>query len=116
MNEYRNPALLKMIDRQFEMEFPLQHTKLKFHTKVRQTSDFRYFLRPHSWIHFRFRSQQYREIASEMRNYYFGDKHIDNRTLQEFSKMMSDIWFNYGIDLSARIQANKSNADTFFYK
>lgn len=148
VNEFRNPELLKMIDKQFEMEFPLQHTKLKFHTRVNKNKMiiqnkiakilrimiivfpyntykgivcweyiFISFVLFFFFFHFYYvHTQQYSEIATEMRNYYFDDKHIDNRTLHEFSQMMSDIWFNYGIDLSARIHSNKSDGDTFFYK
>lgn len=37
VDEFSNPGLLEMVDKQFELEFPLQHAKLKFHSKVNES-------------------------------------------------------------------------------
>lgn len=114
-DEFSRPDKLNAFDQQFEIQLPMKNAKLKFNSKVKSIVH-RIWLKWDTLSPFLLQlKQQYKEIAMEMRNYYFGNKRISNETFYELSKLMSDIWFNYGIDVSARIQANKSTGQTFFY-
>lgn len=63
-----------------------------------------------------FQLQEYQEIAAKIRKFYFKDTIIDERSLLQYLKLLSDINFAYGIDKSARKHALKSNANTFYYR
>lgn len=67
-------------------------------------------------IFFQYTKQEYKLIADKIRTHYFGKNgRVNNETLSKMCAMMSDIWFTYGIDLTARMQANSSLANTYFY-
>lgn len=55
-------------------------------------------------------------MSKEIRDFYFGDKAVNEDTLDKMNMLMSDINYLYGIYLSARIQAAKSKGKTFFSK
>ncbi|XP_055320352.1 esterase B1-like [Sitodiplosis mosellana] len=90
INELRNPALLKPFDEIFELQLPLRNAKLKFHSK------------------------EYKEMSTKVRELYFKGNRVDNDTITGFQQLMTDVWFLYGIDLNARIHANRTTGHTFF--
>lgn len=53
-------------------------------------------------------------MATKVRDLYFKGNRVDNDTITGFQALMTDVWFLYGIDLNARIQANKSSGYTFY--
>lgn len=52
----------------------------------------------------------------KVRNFYFGNKQINNLTFLEYSKFVSDIAFNYNIDNSVKIHSESSTGRTYFYR
>lgn len=58
--------------------------------------------------------QVYKKISNQIRTFYFNGDHMNRQTLPQMNKLMSDIQILYGLDLSARIQAVKSNGRTIF--
>lgn len=58
--------------------------------------------------------QEYKRIASEIREFYFKGAAIDEKTLIQYIDLLSDINFAYGIDKSARQHAEKTNQKTFY--
>lgn len=58
--------------------------------------------------------QEYKEVSRRVRELYFRGNRVDNDTITGFYALMTDVWFLYGIDLNARIQANKSSGHTYF--
>lgn len=59
-------------------------------------------------------NQEYKDVSAKVRNLYFKGNRVDNDTITGFQSLMTDVWYLYGIDLNARIQANKSTGRTFF--
>lgn len=53
-------------------------------------------------------------MSTKVRELYFKGNRVDNDTITGFQSLMSDVWFLYGIDLNARIHANKSTGHTYF--
>lgn len=53
-------------------------------------------------------------MSTKVRELYFKGNRVDNDTITGFQTLMSDVWFLYGIDLNARIHANKSTGHTYF--
>lgn len=53
-------------------------------------------------------------MSMKVRDLYFKGNRVDNNTITGFYTLMTDVWFLYGIDLNARIQANKSTGFTYF--
>ncbi|XP_031622630.1 esterase E4-like [Contarinia nasturtii] len=90
IEELKNPALLKPFDEIFELQLPLRNAKLKFHSK------------------------EYKEMSTKVRELYFKGNRVDNDTITGFQQLMTDVWFLYGIDLNARIHANRTTGHTYF--
>ncbi|XP_055302656.1 juvenile hormone esterase-like [Sitodiplosis mosellana] len=91
-HEQKQPELLKNFNNIFEIGFPLEMAQLDFDSEV------------------------YKNISRQIRYFYFNEKHVNAETLNGFNTLITDINFLYGIYLSARIQASKSNGRTFFSK
>lgn len=53
-------------------------------------------------------------MSTKVRELYFKGNRVDNDTITGFQALMTDVWFLYGIDLNARIHANKSTGHTIF--
>lgn len=53
-------------------------------------------------------------MSTSVRELYFKGNRVDNNTITGFQALMTDVWFLYGIDLNARIQANASTGYTYF--
>lgn len=49
---------------------------------------------------------------NKIREFYFGDKHVNGETITEMNKLMTDAKFLYPINLNARIQAKSSTGRT----
>lgn len=61
--------------------------------------------------------QEYRELADEVRQYYFGaNSIIDNDNIVAYIDMLSDIFIFYHLDKSAKLQANASTGKTFYFR
>ncbi|XP_031622611.1 esterase B1-like [Contarinia nasturtii] len=86
------PELLTNFDKFFEIGLPLEMAQLDFN------------------------SDNYKNISTEVRRFYFDGKQVNAETLHKMNMLMTDINFLYGIFLSARIQAAKSKGRTFFSK
>lgn len=55
-------------------------------------------------------------MIQEARQFYFGDKPVDKDSLNEFVKLLSDVFFIYGIDKMVRVQAARSSGKTYLYQ
>lgn len=55
-------------------------------------------------------------MIKDVRAFYFGDKPIGENSLKEFVKLLSDVFFIYGIDKSVKAQAKRSDGKTFYYQ
>lgn len=127
IDELQNPTLLKPFDEIFELQLPLRNAKLKFHSKVCNRKKFLLFkfsklsLLFISKYNISFGStvatclnQEYKEMSTKVRELYFKGNRVDNDTITGFQQLMTDVWFLYGINLNARIHANKTDGHTFF--
>lgn len=63
-----------------------------------------------------FQLQEYKKLAKQIRKFYFKDAAIEEGSLVQYMKMLSDINFAYGIDKSAREHAAKTPSKTFYYR
>lgn len=64
-----------------------------------------------------FDSDAYRTISEQIRTFYFGKNgQINKTTILEYSQLISDVGFSYGIDRCARIHGTASAGNIFFYK
>lgn len=55
-------------------------------------------------------------MAQKIRNFYFGERAINGSTIEEFSNLVSDVTFNYGVNRAIRLHASGSSGKTFYYK
>ena len=62
--------------------------------------------------------QQYKNISQKIRAFYYAASsgEINNTTLLEYSKMVSDVAFNYGINRAAQLHTNYTSGRIYFYK
>lgn len=90
--DINNPDGLKTFQERFEVQLPLIDL------------NYSYF------------SKEYDNMIKDVRKFYFGDKPVDANSLQEFVKLLSDVFFIYGIDKSVKAQAKRSTGKTFYYQ
>lgn len=55
-------------------------------------------------------------MVQKIRTQYFGDKAVDRETLYEYTVLISDGAFNYGVDWSARKHGSQSSGRTYYYR
>lgn len=55
-------------------------------------------------------------MAAKIRQHYFGSQTIGSTTLYEYSQLVTDILFAYGIDTAAKMQATASSGNTFYFR
>lgn len=55
-------------------------------------------------------------MAAKIRLQYFSDQDIDAATIYEYSQLISDVGFSYGIDWAAKAQAIASTGKTYYYR
>lgn len=67
-------------------------------------------------LNYSYFSKEYDSMIKDVRKFYFGDKPVDANSLQEFVKLLSDVFFIYGIDKSVKAQAKRSTGKTFYYQ
>ncbi|XP_031619767.1 esterase E4-like [Contarinia nasturtii] len=67
-------------------------------------------------LNYSYFSKDYDNMIKDVRQFYFGDKPVDANSLQEFVKLLSDVFFIYGIDKSVKAQAKRSTGKTFCYQ
>lgn len=90
--EYHNPALLDNFDAAFELEFPRKHHNYDYN------------------------SIEYRQMADDVREFYFPNGTKVSESWAKYSEMLSDIWMVYGVDQSAKLQNSRSTGKTYLYK
>lgn len=90
--DINNPDGLKTFEERFEVQLPLIDL------------NYSYF------------SKDYDTMIKDVRKFYFGDKPVDANSLQEFVKLLSDVFFIYGIDKSVKAQAKRSTGQTYYYQ
>lgn len=61
-------------------------------------------------------SQQYKNLAKEIREFYFKDAAIDENTLKPYIDLLSDVNFAYGINKAVKRHAAKTNSKTYFIR
>lgn len=90
--DINNPAGLKAFQDQFKIQLPLIE------------------------LNYSYASQAYDDAVRDVRSFYFGDKPVNADSLQEFVKLLSDVFFVYGIDKAVKVQAKRSSGLTFYYQ
>lgn len=70
--DINNPSGLQTFEERFEVQLPLIDL------------NYSYF------------SKEYDNMIKDVRKFYFGDKPVDANSLQEFVKLLSDVFFIYG--------------------
>ena len=56
-------------------------------------------------------------MADKVRTFYFGENGTINKaSFSKYLDLLSDLWFSYGVDKAAKLQAKQSNGNTFLYK
>lgn len=59
--------------------------------------------------------QEHQSLTKEIREFYFGDRAIDEHTISEFFELLSDYTFIVGIVKSAKNLAAHSTTGKTFY-
>lgn len=90
--DINNPEGLKTFQDQFKIQLPLVE------------------------LNYSYTSQAYDGAVRDVRSFYFGDKPVNADSLQEFVKLLSDVFFVYGIDKAVKAQAKRSSGLTFYYQ
>lgn len=67
-------------------------------------------------LNYSYFSKEYDNMIKDVRKFYFSDKPVDANSLQEFVKLLSDVFFIYGIDKSVKAQVARSTGKTFYYQ
>lgn len=91
-DDINNPDGLKTFQDRFQVQLPLPELNYSYYSK------------------------EYEHMIQDVRKFYFADKPVDANTLQEFVKLLSDVFFVYGIDKSVKAQAKRSTGKTFYYQ
>lgn len=60
--------------------------------------------------------QGYQQIAREIREFYFKDAAVDEKTLQQYVALLSDISLAYGIERAAKRHAEKSPSKAYLLR
>lgn len=57
-------------------------------------------------------------MVEEIRQFYFGNPNaiVTNETIYKFNELMSDSWFNYGIDQGVKAQLKHTTGNVFYYQ
>lgn len=57
------------------------------------------------------------KIAIDERKFYFNGSHVNKDSFVQYNKMLSDVYFIYGIDKSTKLRAKTaSSSNTFYYQ
>lgn len=109
--EYAKIDLLQNFDRQFEIIAPLSGIssfRALVHFSILIFKSFLILLKL---------NQECRGLQQAIRNYYFGsvEGKVGKESFDKFITLMSDIWFKYAIDKSAKYISKKSKGKTFHY-
>ncbi|XP_052867374.1 juvenile hormone esterase [Anopheles cruzii] len=83
----KDPNLLQTLDGDFERLIPLN-------------------------MHLDRESDEGREFAGKMKQFYLGDRHVSNETIQEMMNLMSDVMFLHGITDFARLHASHNGLNS----
>lgn len=60
--------------------------------------------------------QQYQQLVSEVREFYFGNAEIDEKLIEPYVTLFSDLNFAYHAYKAAKLHAQKTNSKTFLYQ
>nr|CAD7203290.1 unnamed protein product [Timema douglasi] len=61
-------------------------------------------------------TQTCKDIADKLRKFYFGNKPVNEETLENYVDMQSDLHFNYGFYKSVKLQVEQSNSPIYAYE
>nr|CAD7568084.1 unnamed protein product [Timema californicum] len=61
-------------------------------------------------------TQTCKDIADKLRKFYFGNKPVNEKTVQNYVDMQSDLHFNYGFYKSVKLQVEQSNSPIYAYE
>nr|CAD7263059.1 unnamed protein product [Timema shepardi] len=61
-------------------------------------------------------TQTCKDIAYNLRKFYFGNKPVNEETLQNYVDMQSDLHFNHGFYKSVKLQIEQSNSPIYAYE
>ncbi|XP_015591452.1 esterase FE4 [Cephus cinctus] len=56
-----------------------------------------------------------KEIGESIRSFYLDGKSVSEDTVQEFSNMLSDIFFNYGLLISTKVMGSRVASPVYYY-
>lgn len=55
-------------------------------------------------------------MESEVRQFYFKDAAIDEKSLMQYLELFSDIYFTYGVDKAAKQHAKKLFSKSYYLR
>lgn len=56
------------------------------------------------------------EIAIKIKDFYYGDRPVDETNLDNFVDIKGDTWFNRGVDTMVRLIAKSSKENVYYYE
>lgn len=61
-------------------------------------------------------SQEYKLILNEIRQLYFGkNARVDETTIIQYTELLNDIWFQFGIEKAIKVNLAITHKNTFLY-
>ena len=57
-------------------------------------------------------------MSQKIRQFYFNssDGNVSNNTISEYIRLVSDIRYNYAVNLAVRLHANYTSGHVYYYK
>lgn len=75
-------------------------------------TDFSFEL-PFRGLNFSYESQEYRTLANEVRQFYFGDAAVSEKTILQYENMLDDAYFIYPNHVSIKANLERSMGKTY---
>lgn len=111
--EMADPALLEAFNEHFEIKSPLANMNTNRSAKVSDNSHRNIILISTVTQTL---AQVYPAYIREIRHFYFGDREVNSSTMNEYTQMLSDALFTYGIYTTAIEIAKRPFGPTFYFE
>ncbi|XP_055310975.1 juvenile hormone esterase-like [Sitodiplosis mosellana] len=69
---------------------------------------------PFRGLRFSSNSEEHRNLTAEIHKFYFGDGAKEDRSINQYAELLSDLNFRYGIDKAVKTHAAKSKGKTYY--
>lgn len=111
-----DPKLLKPFNKYFEVQAPLAGISINRSAEVSCTPCNLHKIYFVSTWYIEILLQEYPAYARELRQFYFGDREVNGSTLNEYTQLLSDALFNYGIYTTAIKLSERPRGLTFYFE